>query len=264
MVKSGGISAVVICRADDPDIEECVKYLRPFDEIIVVCDGKGPSAVKARRYGAKVYVKKWAGFAKQKNFALSKASKKWVLSVDSDEFVAPGLAQELKAAAETGRAAQYYVPIKNHFYGKWLKHSGLYPDYHMRFFPRKGAGFSGALIHESVSTPANGKIYLKNSLIHHSKKTIKEHVAAINHYTTLEASEALKSGRKPTGYSVLIKPWYSFVKFYFFKLGFLDGFEGFVFNALKALYMFLAEIKTAELSGLTAAGLAGTLFKRSR
>jgi glycosyltransferase involved in cell wall biosynthesis len=264
VVKRGLVSAVVICRSEDPDIEECIRALRNFEETIVVFDGKGVSSGKARRLGARVFIKKWRGFAAQKNFALSKARCEWVISVDSDEFVTPELAEEIMTAAESGGDALYYVPIKNYFYGRWLKYSGLYPDYHMRFFRRKGAFFTGAMIHESVSAKGAVKKYLKGALVHSSKKSISEHITAVNLYTGLEAAEAVKAGRKPTGYSVFIKPFYSFVKFYIFKLGFLDGFEGLVFNVLKALYMFGTEIKTAELSGLGTAGLLKTLFKRSR
>lgn len=263
-MKRGSVSAVVICRADDPDIQECVKALKKFDEIIVVSDGAGYSAKKASGPGVKVFIKKWQGFAAQKNFALSKAGCEWVLSVDSDEFVTPELADEILSAAKSGEEALYYLPIKNYFYGRWLRHSGLYPDYHMRFFKRKGASFTGALIHESVKAVSSVKKYFSHPLIHMSKKSIGEHVAAVNHYTSLEAAEAFKAGRKPTGYTVFVRPAYAFVKFYIFKKGFLDGFEGFVFNVLKSLYMFLSEIKTAELCGLGASGLLGTVFKRSR
>ncbi len=263
-MKKKGISCAVICRADDPDIEGCVEALKMFDEIIVVSDGRGPSVNKARKLGARVFIKKWNGFVKQKNFAVRKASFDMVLSVDSDEFVTPELAEEIIKISESGNRPACYIPRKNFFYGKWLKYSGLYPDYQLRFFPKKKSEFAGGDIHETVRSAALEKLYLKNPVIHRTKKSIHSHIDTLNRYTTLEAATAARSGKRPTGYSVLIKPVYDFIKFYFFKLGFLDGFEGLVFNAEKSMYSFLAGIKTCEHAGPDFKGLLKTLFKRNR
>lgn len=264
MVKKNGISCAVICRADDPDVEECVAALKMFDETVVVCDGHGPSIKKARRLGARVFVKRWKGFADQKNFAVKKVSNEMVLSVDSDELVTPELAAELIGISEAGKKPACYIPRKNYFYGKWLRHSGLYPDYQLRFFPKKSSLFSGGDVHEAVRSGAKEKMFLKNHLVHRTKKDIYSHIESLNSYTTLEVLSALRSGKTPTGYAVMIKPVYDFIKFYFFKLGFLDGFEGLVFNYEKSMYTFLSGIKACEKFGLDFRVLLKTLFKRSR
>jgi glycosyltransferase involved in cell wall biosynthesis len=242
----------------------CLESLSWVDEIILVDSGSTDTTVKiAEKSGARVFFKKWAGYALQKNFAISKTRGNWVLCVDADEIITGPLKEEiLSLLAANPDKDGYFIPRENYFYGKLMKHGGLYPDGQVRLF-RKGKGhFPPIMLHETLEI--DGKTgWLKNPMKHFTKKTIKEHLEYSNKYTGLETEQRLKSNYAPTGYSVFIKPFFRFVSHYFFKAGFLDGFNGLVYQVITAFTLFLSEIKILEARGFKD-NLLLTLFKRAR
>lgn len=234
------------------------------DEIIVVDSGSTDDTVKiARRFGAKVYKRKWDGYAKQKNFAISKAKNEWVLSLDADEIVTHELADEIKAVPDNGAGKNgFFVSRQNMYYGKWLRFGGIYPDRQLRLFRKKAGKYDDVEIHECVVISGDTGNF-KNPLIHYTKDTIHEHIDFVNKYTELEAARLFKNGHVPTGYSALIKPKLYFLKHYIFKLGFLDGWQGFVYHMISSMYVFMTEVKVMEKLGMGRIQLLKTLFKRA-
>lgn len=258
------VSAVVITKNEEKNIGRCLESLKWADEIVLVDSGSTDDTVKiAKKYKAKVYHKAWAGYAEQKNFAISKTRGKWVLCVDADEEIPAALKGEIIAlTASNPDKDGYYIPRENYFYSKLMKHGGLYPDGQVRIF-RKGRGhFPAILLHETLEIDGVTG-WLKNPMKHFTKNTIAEHVAAANVYTGLETEQRLKSNYAPTGYSVLIKPVFRFFRYYFFKGGLLDGFNGLVYHVITAFMMFVSEIKIFEARGFKD-NLILTLFKRAK
>jgi len=280
------ISAVIITKNEEKIIGLCLSRLSFAKEVIVIDSGSEDNTVKtAKKYGAKVFYKKWQGYAKQKNFGISKAKGEWILSVDADEIVTKELGAEIVQAVKQSHLRQgfhlrqdssgqaggqakdqmrgYYIPVKNNYYGKFLKFGGQYPDYHLRLF-RKGKGkFTETEVHEGIEVKG-AKAKLKNPIMHYTCATVEEHIERINYYTDLEAEKAIKNRYAPTGYSVIIRPGVIFFKNYFLKLGFLDGMEGLIHHVISARYLFIKEAKIMEKKGINKFRLLQTLFKKLR
>jgi glycosyltransferase involved in cell wall biosynthesis len=258
------ISAVIITKNEEKILSSCLKAIKWVDEIIVVDSGSTDKTIKiAKKFAAKVYFKNWEGYAAQKNFAISKARSTWILNIDADEVISEDLKYEIikTIKSETDNTA-FDIPFKNMFYGKCLMHGGLSPDRHIRLFKNKSGKYPLCLIHESLEV--KGEIgHLKSHIIHHTKADITTHVNAINTYTNLEMTNRLEGAYMPTGYTVLIRPVYRFIKYYFFRCGFLDGIQGLVFHVLTALYLFLQEVKILEKKNFKV-DLLGTIFKRAK
>ena len=262
------LSVALITKNEEKILARCLEAVSGADEIIVVDSYSTDRTVEiAKAYGAKVFMKKWEGFSRQKNFAISKAKNQWVLSLDADEIATPELKKEIckitGGAAEAAGISGFFIPRRTYFYGCLMRHGKVYPDYQMRLF-KKGKGlFEETEIHERLIIDGEAG-RLKNPLLHYSKVDISAHISAVNSYTELEAKRAVKLGYRPTGYSVIIKPFLYFMKHYIWKFGFLDGLAGLVYYSINAAYVFLKEVKAMEASGIDSIGLLGTIFKRAR
>jgi len=264
---AGNVSVVIIAQNEGRIISRCLESAAWAGEIIVVDGGSTDNTVQiSQKRGAKVYINSFKGFAAQKNYAISKAAGKWVLSLDADEVIEEKLAQEIiDITGSKSPCDGYYIPRKNFYYtGKLLRFGGLYPDRQLRLF-KKGAGcFEGSIVHEGLRVTGTTGL-LKNAILHFTKPGIKAHIETVNRYTGLEAQKNSHDGRRATGYTILIKPAAYFLKHYFLKLGFLDGVEGLIYHMISAHYVFIKEVKLAELSGFKGVKLlAGILDKGKR
>jgi glycosyltransferase involved in cell wall biosynthesis len=261
-----GLSVVIIAMNEERSIESCIRSVMWADEIILVDSGSTDETIPlARRLGAKIIRNKWQSYAKQKNVGIKKAVYSWVLSMDADETLEPGAEQEIKSVIKMKDPADAYSFARRNVYytGKWLRHGGLYPDLQLRLVKNGMGKFDEVLVHESLIVAGRTE-KLKSDIIHYTKRGIAEHINTVNRYTELEAQRAFSAGRVPTGYSVLIKPLNYFMKNFLFKGGFRDGMEGFIYHAISSYYIFIKEVKTAELAGFEKVHLMNTLLKRSR
>lgn len=245
-----GISAVIIAFNEEKNIVRAVRSVGWADEVIVVDSGSTDStAALARSHGARVFNNKWPGFATQKNFAIKKAGREWVLNLDADEVVSAELAASIREAVLSGeKRSGFWICRRNYYYGSrdYMKYGNVFPDASIRLI-RNGRGrYNDSLVHEQLLVKGEtGR--LPGFIDHYSKPYVSGHLAAINKYTSLEAADSFKKGRRASGYSILIKPVLFFVKRYVFKAGFRDGFQGFVYQLLSAVYVFIHEIKLLEL-----------------
>jgi glycosyltransferase involved in cell wall biosynthesis len=258
------ISAVIITKDEEKIIARCLDCLQWVDEIIVIDSGSTDNTMKiARQYGAKVYSREWAGYARQKNFGIAKAKNGWVLSLDADEIMTDELADEIKNIPDSGAGkAGFFIARKNIYYGRWLRFGGIYPDHQLRLFKKQAGKYDEVDLHECVGIKGETGT-LKNPVMHYTKDSIHEHIEFVNKYTELEAKRLFEKGHIPTGYSALIKPKFYFLKHYIFKLGFLDGWQGFACHVISSMYVFMTEIKVMEKQGMGKIHLLKTLLKRT-
>ena len=238
------ISAVIITRNEENRIAECMASLKWVDEIVVLDSASVDRTVEiAREYGARVlHVEGWPGFGPQKNKAVAEASGDWVLSVDADERVTPELAEDIRRAmeADDGRVAYEFARLSK-YCGRYMRHSGWWPDYVTRLFKRGRARFSDDLVHERLIV--DGPVgRLRGTLLHESFATLEQVLDKVNRYSTLSAQQMAQSGRRAGLSRAVLHGLGAFLRTYVLKAGFLDGREGFmlaVSNAEGAYYKYL-------------------------
>jgi glycosyltransferase involved in cell wall biosynthesis len=222
------ISAVLITKNAARQLDDCLASVRFCDEIIVVDSGSNDGTMEiAERHGARAIQSEWRGFGPQKQFAVEQASHDWVLCIDADERVSESLRSSINAALSVPTLTAYRFARCNRFMGRYLKHGEGYPDWSLRLFDRRHARWSADAVHEKVL--ATGEIgTLQGDLLHESAESLEAYLAKQNRYSTLAAQEALASGKQATVLHLLSSPLLRFIKFYFFRLGLLDGLPGFV------------------------------------
>jgi len=237
------ISVTLITLNEEENIENALRSVESFaGETIVVDSGSKDKTVEiAKKFGAKVFERKFDNYASQKNFAASKATNEWIFSIDADEEVDNKLGKEVVSAIEDDKYDAYSMPRKNIILGKFVKHTRWQPelDRHVWLWKKTNGKWTGK-VHEEVRV--NGKIgRLKNYKIHHQYKTVKSFLEMMNKYSSLDAEEKDKS--RFTILNILFQPVYNFLVRYFYRLGILDGWRGFMLSYLMAIYHFQVWVK---------------------
>lgn len=241
------MSAVLITRNAEAQLDACLESLSFADEVIVVDGGSDDATCDiARKRGARVIPSEWRGFGPQKQFAVSRAANDWVLCVDADERVSPELAQSIIEALESPSSSIYRIARRNRFMGRWLRHGEGYPDWSPRLFDRRMAGWSDDPVHEkvlSVATPGT----LRGDLLHESAEDLSDYWAKQNRYTSLAAERLHASGHRASLPRLVLSPVVRFLKMYVFRLGFLDGVAGLVHITIGCANSFFKYAKLFEL-----------------
>jgi hypothetical protein len=222
------LSAVVITLNAASQLEACLRSLQFCADIVVVDSGSiDDTRDIARRHGARVIDCPWRGFGPQKQFAVAQAVHDWVLCVDADERVSPELQVSIAKAISAPQFGAYRFPRCNRFMGRYLRHGEGYPDLSLRLFDRRQAHWSDDRVHEKVMTEtAIGS--LRGDLMHDSAESIENYLDKQNRYTSLAAEAAYAQGKRASGAQIVLSPLFRFIKFYIFRLGFLDGLPGLI------------------------------------
>jgi glycosyltransferase involved in cell wall biosynthesis len=242
------LSATLITYNEERDLPQALASLAGVaDEIVVVDSGSTDRTCDlARQRGARVAFRAFHGFGEQKNFAAAQASHDWVLSLDADEELSPELRASLLAWKGSAPAfPAYQFARRTKYLGKWIRHSGWYPDYHVRLYHRDRARFVGAL-HESVRAdgPAGR---LAGDLLHYTVRSLDEHYAKLEVFTSLAAEDLYARGRRRWRAAMcLAAPW-AFLNTLVLRLGFLDGYRGAVIAWTSALYVWMKYHKLGRL-----------------
>jgi glycosyltransferase involved in cell wall biosynthesis len=246
------LSLCVITRDAAAQLADCLASVPFADEIVIVDSGSRDDTVQiARRSGARVIEREWPGFGAQKNFAVSAASHDWVLCLDADERLTPELAASIRAVLAGGGAASapvaYRMARRNRFLGRWLAHGEGYPDWNLRLFDRRRARWTEDPVHENVV--ADGPVArLAGDLLHASAESLDAYIAKQNRYTTLQAAAMHARGERAGALRLVFSPLARFVRFYFVRLGFLDGVPGLVHIAIGCFGGFLKYAKLRALA----------------
>ena len=232
------ISATIITHNEAKNVARTIRSVSMADEIVVV-DAESTDETReiATRLGARVIIHPWAGFAVQKNFATAQAHHDWILSLDADEEL-NAEAQAAIAHWKSGQptAAGYRWARRARYLGRWILHSGWYPDYKLRLFDRRQGHWVGEYVHESVNVSGPIEI-LEGEILHYTCDSLAEHRARIEFYTDLAAQEMLTRGERIGIARRWLAPPWIFFSTYFLKLGVLDGYQGFLIARMAARYV---------------------------
>ena len=238
------LSVILITKNEEANLKDCLESVSFADEIIVVDSQSSDKTQEiARSFGAKLEITSdWPGFGPQKNRALNLATQDWVLSIDADERVTPELKQEILATMASANAADCYaIPRSSWYCGRFMKHSGWYPDYVDRLFKRGSAKFSDHLVHERLlPTGSSGK--LNNHFLHYSYRDFSQVLKKVDVYSSAAAQQAYKQGKKGGLGEALIHGFWAFFRTYVLRRGFLDGKHGLalaISNAATSYYKYL-------------------------
>jgi glycosyltransferase involved in cell wall biosynthesis len=270
------LSVVIITFNEEANIGRTLASVQSLvangkGEIIVVDSGSTDRTVEiAKSFGAKVFIEEWKGFAAQKNSAIDKAAADWIFSLDADEEIDTDLANKLTGRGGGDRSSPYEwcltmgrgslgasgseavgfrIPRKNYFLGRWMKHGGFWPDPKLRLFPHGKGRFEDRAVHEDIRVDGPTKVIARGALIHHSYPTLSDYIEHMNRYSSLGAEMVVAKG--PVRFSfinIVLRPMFTFLYNYFFRLGFLDGREGFLLHIYHAVYVSWKYSKAWELS----------------
>ena len=242
------ITATIITLNEERNIARAIESLRCCDEILILDSGSTDRTVElAANLGARVFEAGWRGYAGQKNWAAEQATNDWILSLDADETLSEPLEAEIWNVKKSGpRFDAYTMPRLACYLGRWIYHSGWYPDRKVRLYDRRKAEWVGDFVHESVK-PRGATGHLESNILHFTCESLSEHIKTLDRYTTLAAQElAARKVRVPLTSLIVDPPW-NFLKTYFIQRGFQDGLEGLIIAYMAAFYTFLKYAKARNM-----------------
>ena len=275
---SQSLSIVIITHNEEHNlprtlasVAELVKQIS--GEIIVLDSGSTDRTIElAKSLGAKIFLEEWKGYAAQKNSAIDKASRDWILSLDADEEVDAELAHQIRAVldgdwtqvAGDGQNAEsqtevargkrpevhgFWMARRNYFLGRWIRHGGFYPDRKLRLFRRGYGEFQPCPVHETVRVSGPTYKLRRGTLLHHAYPSLQSYIGHMNRYSSLGAEAATTEKRHGFSlWNIVVRPWATFIYNYFLRLGFLDGKEGLLLHLYHAVYVSWKYAKAWEFS----------------
>ena len=246
-----GLSAVIITKNEERNIGRCIQSLKDVaDDILVVDSGSIDRTEEiCKEKNVRFHFHEWEGYKEQKNFANSLAKYPFILSIDADEALSDDLRASILGLKENSQADGYEVNRLTNYCGKWIHYSGWYPDRKLRLFNRDKFEWGGEKIHEVViPIQEDNKISrLQGDLLHYSYYSISEHISQANHFTDLTAELAVEKGKRSGLIKILFSPVFKFIRDYIFKLGFLDGYYGYIICRISAQATFLKYSKIKQI-----------------
>jgi glycosyltransferase involved in cell wall biosynthesis len=259
------ISAIIITFNEQRHLAQCLESLRSIvDELVVVDSGSQDQTLEiASRYGARTCVRQWTNYSDQKNFAASLTSNDWILSVDADECLSPALRDALLTLkTKEPTASAFEFSRKALYLGRWIQHSGWYPDFKKRLYLRSKGRWDGAFVHESLVI--DGPVErLPGDLLHYTCESVSEHLNSLDRYTTLAAQDLLRRGQRSSPLNSLLSALTAFLKSYVLKQGFRDGIQGFLIAFFASYYNFAKYAKLWELEQKRLMASGSSSFRES-
>jgi glycosyltransferase involved in cell wall biosynthesis len=258
------LSVIILALNEEHNIVECLESVKWADEILVIDSGSTDNTVElAKRYTNNVLTVEWKGYGATKNYALRQATGDWILWLDADERVPNELAEEMRRVIQSNDSAfaGYNVARRAYFLGKWIRHCGWYPGRVTRLFRRSKSRFTESNVHEQIVV--EGAIdELNNDLLHFTDPNLHHYFQKFNRYTTLAAQDLQTAGKQFTISDIIVRPFFTFVKMYVLKRGFLDGMQGFILCVASSAYVFAKYAKLWELNHVSVGrGHAPSLYK---
>lgn len=223
------IGALIITYNEERNIERCIRSVQSFADEIIVLDSfsKDRTPDICRNLGVKLLQREWAGYAATKNYLNEQCSCDYLFSIDADEAPDEAMQQHLIELKSGKMAGVYSVNRITNYCGKWIRHSGWFPDIKVRLFPKGSAKWDGELVHEELMVDSGLKTSALNGLLQHfSYYDAKEHRQRADKYSELTALKYHQQGKKAGIFKPCLSGISRFVSMYFLKKGFLDGWRG--------------------------------------
>jgi glycosyltransferase involved in cell wall biosynthesis len=258
------ISAVIITYNEEKNILAALESVSWANEIVIIDSNSTDRTVQiATDQGAKVIVRDWPGFSDQKQFGVDAAAHNWIFSLDADERVSPRLKEEIDTLRTSNpKAVGYRIPRLSSYMGRWIHHSGWYPDRQLRLFDRRKGRWNGRQIHESVEMNTDSKVGELSFDIHHFgvENAAEHHKMIGERYAPLGARHMFDNGKTTSPLRVAAAGPLAFLRSYVVRLGFLDGFPGFCIARFAAYHAYLKHLLLFEMqqSGMREAAHAVT------
>ena len=243
------ISAIIITLNEARHIARCIRSVqRVADEVIVVdSNSEDDTAAIAESLGARVFRHDFAGYGAQKNIAAGYASHEWLLNIDADEALSPGLERSILDIKQHPAKDAYACNRLTNYCGKWIRHCGWYPDTLVRLWHRDKAGVTQDVVHEQfIVRPGATTGFLKGDLLHYSFPTISAHLKKIEEYSETGARQDAARGKTCSLLRLWLVPKWKFFTTYIIRLGILDGYYGYVISKNSAFATFVKYVKIRE------------------
>ncbi len=247
------LSVVISVYNEEKKIEECLKSVSFADEIIFVDNTSNDKTVDiARSYTSKIFIRPNSRMLNiNKNFGFSKTSNEWILNLDSDEHIEKALREEIERIVkeDSSEFNGYKIPRKNIIFGKWIEHTGWYPDYQIRLFKKGKGKFPEKHVHELLKVEGNVGT-LKGNIVHYNYETILQFLQKLaNIYGPNEAEQKIAAGYKFEWQDSIRFPVKEFLSRFFAREGYKDGFHGLMLSLLMAFYHLIVFVSIWELQG---------------
>ena len=243
------ISVVILTLNEEANIRRCIESVAGLADEVVVVDSYSTDRTEAicRQLKVRFIQHPFEGFIEQKNWAIGQARHDHVLSLEGDEALSAPLRRSIMAVKANWTHDAYYFNRLSCYCGRWIRHAGWYPDKKLRLWNRRMGHFGGKNAHDRfILAGAATKRFLEGDLRHYAFASISEHMALANRYSDIKAANLYAAGKRGSWANLLVNPVWKFMRDYFIKLGFLDGFYGLVICAIGAQANFLKYAKLRE------------------
>ena len=243
-MKEQTLGVVVITKDEEKNITRCLESIKWADEIIVVDSGSIDKTVEiAKNHGAKVIKRHWPGDGPQKYFGISQLTTCWCLVLDADEEASPELAMNIQNTLKNPSNTCYKIHRYSFFLGKIMKHGDWGRDWIVRLFKRSEHEYTQDIAHSKVNVKKTQATPLKGKLIHHTQENVHLSIKKYNDYSSLSAKMLAKKGQKGSLFKAIIRGHMAFLRSYLLRLGFLDGYRGYIVSRNIAFGAYLKYLK---------------------
>lgn len=245
------LSVVIITLNEQENIGRCIDSVAGIADEILVVDSFSTDNTEeiCRKKGARFIQHRFEDYVAQHRYSDSQASHDFILSLDADEALSEELAESIREIGENPLCDGYFMNRKTNYCGKWIRHSGWYPDRKLRLYNKNKGSWQGIKIHERfVLAEGTATGFLKGDILHYSYNSITSHIMQAEKFTTLTAQAAFEHGKNSNCIMILFKPLFKFFRDYFIKMGFLDGYYGYIVCRISAFATFMKYVKLRELN----------------
>lgn len=250
-IQRAKITAIIPTYNEENNIMDCLESVKWADEVLVVDSFSNDKTLEiAKKYTDRIIQHEYINSATQKNWAIPQARYEWVLIVDADERVAEDLRDEIEGvlSKSSDDINGYYIPRKNFFLGKEIRHSGweFQHDLNLRLFKRDFGRYENKKVHADIIIEGKkGKI--KSPFLHYSYRTIAQYLKKLERYTNWAALDVAKVEKRIGWHQLVFRPIGTFIKMFLLKLGFLDGIHGLILALFSSYYVYIKYVKAWEI-----------------
>ncbi|HEX2618379.1 MAG TPA: glycosyltransferase family 2 protein [Flavobacteriales bacterium] len=244
------LSVVIITFNEERNLARCLASVKAVADDIVVLDSFSTDRTEAiaREHGARFFQHTFDGHIEQKNWAITHAQHSWVLSLDADEALDDKLTRAIQEVKRSGNADGYTMNRLTNYCGTWVRHGGWYPDRKLRLWDSRKGRWGGVNPHDRYEMDGGARMaHLEGDLLHYSYNSLSDHIRQVDYFTTIAAKALFARGKRASWVKLLVSPVAKFIGDYIFRLGFLDGFHGFVIARVSAHATFLKYAKLKQL-----------------